>query len=64
MKSLWNICIPIGVTTEKPCRASRVGREMQDEYTKRRLDLAVEGQENDIFDREITTSITRDGNVQ
>ncbi|MBK5229678.1 MAG: acetyl-CoA C-acyltransferase, partial [Thermoleophilia bacterium] len=35
----------------------------QDEYAKRSQDLAVEGQQNGFFDREITPYTTADGNV-
>jgi acetyl-CoA C-acetyltransferase len=61
--SLWNVYIPMGITAENVAERYGVSREAQDEYAKRSQDLAVAGQENGFFDREITPYTTSDGTV-
>lgn len=61
--SLWNVYIPMGITAENVAERYGVSREAQDEYAARSQQLAVEGQENGFWDREITPYTTKDGNV-
>jgi acetyl-CoA C-acetyltransferase len=61
--SLWNVYIPMGITAENVAERYGVTREAQDEYAARSQQLAVEGQENGFWDREITAYTTKDGNV-
>ncbi|MFY9265910.1 MAG: acetyl-CoA C-acyltransferase [Solirubrobacterales bacterium] len=61
--ALWNVYIPMGITAENVAERYGVSREAQDEYAKRSQDLAVEGQENGFFDREITPYTLADGTV-
>src|SRR3990172_8396462 len=61
--SLWNVYIPMGITAENVAERYGVTREAQDEYAARSQQLAVEGQENGFFEREITPYTTADGTV-
>ena len=61
--SLWNVYIPMGITAENVAERYGVSREAQDEFAARSQQLAVEGQENGFWDREITPYTTADGTV-
>jgi acetyl-CoA C-acetyltransferase len=61
--SLWNVYIPMGLTAENVADKYGVTREAQDEFAARSQQLAVEGQENGFWDREITPYTTKDGVV-
>ncbi|MBI2690457.1 MAG: acetyl-CoA C-acyltransferase [Solirubrobacterales bacterium] len=61
--SLWNVYIPMGMTAENVADKYGVTREAQDEFAARSQQLAVEGQENGFWDREITPYTTKDGVV-
>lgn len=61
--SLWNVYIPMGLTAENVAERYGVSREAQDEFAARSQQLAVEGQENGFWDREITPYTTKDGVV-
>jgi acetyl-CoA C-acetyltransferase len=61
--SLWNVYIPMGLTAENVAERYGVTREAQDEFAARSQQLAVEGQENGFWDREITPYTTKDGAV-
>jgi acetyl-CoA C-acetyltransferase len=61
--SLWNVYIPMGITAENVAERYGVSREAQDEFAARSQQLAVEGQENGFWDREITAYTTADGTV-
>jgi acetyl-CoA C-acetyltransferase len=61
--ALWNVYIPMGITAENVAERYGVSREDQDAYAKRSQDLAVEGQGNGFFDREITPYTLQDGTV-
>jgi acetyl-CoA C-acetyltransferase len=61
--SLWNVYIPMGLTAENVAERYGVSREAQDEFAARSQQLAVEGQENGFWDREITPYTTADGTV-
>lgn len=61
--SLWNVYIPMGITAENVAERYGVSREDQDEIAARSQQLAVEGQENGFFEREITPYTTADGTV-
>ena len=61
--SLWNVYIPMGLTAENVAERYGVSRAAQDEFAARSQQLAVEGQENGFWDREITPYTTADGTV-
>jgi len=61
--SLWNVYIPMGMTAENVAERYGVSREAQDEFAARSQQLAVEGQENGFWAREITPYTTADGTV-
>lgn len=61
--ALWNVYIPMGITAENVAQRYGVSREDQDAYAARSQQLAVEGQENGFWDREITPYTTADGTV-
>lgn len=53
----------MGLTAENVAERYGITREAQDEFAKRSQDLAVAGQENGFFDREITPYTLADGTV-
>ncbi len=59
----WNVYIPMGMTAENVADRYGVSREDQDAYAARSQQLAVDGQENGFWDREITPYTTADGTV-
>ena len=61
--ALWNVYIPMGITAENVAERYGVSREDQDEIAARSQQLAVEGQENGFFEREITPYTLQDGTV-
>jgi acetyl-CoA C-acetyltransferase len=61
--ALWNVYIPMGITAENVADRYGVSREDQDAIAARSQQLAVEGQENGFFDREITPYTLQDGTV-
>jgi acetyl-CoA C-acetyltransferase len=61
--AVWNVYIPMGVTAENVAERYGITREAQDEFAKRSQDLAVAGQENGFFEREITPYTLADGTV-
>jgi acetyl-CoA C-acetyltransferase len=61
--ALWNVYIPMGITAENVAERYGVSREDQDAIAARSQQLAVEGQENGFFEREITPYTLQDGTV-